>query len=554
MVSTDTFGNLGSSTDFLNTNALGLNSGTTPTDGLGQPTNQSGIPGPSPGPMVNATGATPAPATNPATVGIGGTGAGGAPTGSTGTDWGSLFGNLGSDISSILSSPLGSLVEFTALYKIIADQASATQTQNNALAGQISAIGQPDVTAGKSLLDAYTSGNLTAPFQAQYDAAKAADAKTATSQEQQVASMLANSGGQNMQSAQVSQSGQIEAQKNLADQTAMSNAFLGELSASLSLTSTGGAFVQSGIMQEIQSNTQLQGQLADLMGALAKAYAQQTSNSGKGGSAGGGVGGLIKDVSSIWKGVSNLFSGPADAGALATSAAGIGDISAAPGLAANVSEAGTTAAANVAAMDLSTSAIPSAVSAAAPAAVPATASAAVAPAAASAAAAPIAADAAGAGALATAMSGVGDLAAAPGLAGSMADLAASANAAALAANTGAAAEAGGGAAGAGAGAAGTAVAVAAPIVFAYMLYNAIQEDKQAGTPMAQMSVLASNGPQGKAIADAMIAEASKYGDPTSQATWDKMGAAQAAQLKAMGLSTNPGVALPPNWHGQPMRN
>src|SRR5882672_1208337 len=307
-VPADHFGNLGKSTDFLNTNALGLDSGVN-------------IPAPSPGPTVNATGATPAPTATPPVVGIGGTGVGGAPTpapvasGSTGTDWGSLFGNLGSDISSILNSPLGSLAEFTALYKIISGQASDTQKQNKDLAGQISAIGQPDVTAGKNLLDAYTSGNLTAPFQAQLDAAKAADAETATSQTQQVASMLANAGGQNMQSAQVSQAGQIEKQKNLADQTAMSNAFLAELSASLSLTSTGGAFVQAGIMQEIQSNTQLQGQLADLMGALAKAYAEQTANSGKGGS-GGGIGGLINDVSSIWKGVSNLFGGSADAGAL----------------------------------------------------------------------------------------------------------------------------------------------------------------------------------------------------------------------------------------------
>lgn len=512
----DQFGNLGDSTDFLHTNALGLNSGATTISA-------SDIPAPSPGPTVNATGLTPAPLSSPATVGIGGTGAGGSPTGSAaaGTDWGSIFGNLSSDISSILNSPLGSLAEFTALYKIISGQASDTQKQNKDLAGQISAIGQPDVTAGKDMLDAYTSGKLTPPFQAQLDSARAADANTATSQTQQVASMLANAGGQNTQSAQVSQSGQIEAQKNLADQTAMSNAFLGELSASLSLTSTGGAFVQSGIMQEIQSNTQLQGQLADLMGALAKAYAEQTAQNSKGGSSGGGIGGLINDVSSIWKGVSKLFGGSTDAGALATATAGIGDISAAPGLAGNVAGAGEAAAGSIAGLDLGGGAAAGGAGAAGVGA----------------------GGAAGAGATGAGATGAGAAGAAgAGAAGAAGVGAYTSSPAVLEAINATIPDAIAGAgAGAGAGAAtvgpaGVATAVAAPIIFAYMLYNAIQADKQAGTPMAQMAVLASNGPQGKAIAESMIAEASKYGDPYSQATWDKMGAAQAALLKSMGIN------------------
>jgi len=535
-VPADQFGNLGTSTDFLNTNALGLNSGTTATDALGVSTNGLGTADNALGPTSSFnSGATPGPAPVNATVGIGGTGAGGAPTSSgasSGTDWGSLFGSLGSDISSILNSPLGSLAEFTALYKLISGQAKDTQTENNALAKQISDIGQPDVTAGKNMLDAYTSGHLTAPFQAQLDAAKAADANTATSQTQQVASMLANAGGQNMQSAQVSQSGQIEAQKNLADQTAMSNAFLAELSASLNLTQTGGAFVQSGIMQEIQSNTQLQAQLADLMGALAKAYAMQTANSGKGGSGGGGVGGLINDVGSIWKGVTNLFGGGGSGvDALATATSGIGDISAAPGIAANVGEAGATAAGNIAGMDLGGGVVAEGAGAAGAGAGAGTAAA--------------GAGAAGAGA---AGAGAGGAAGAAGAAGAGAAGAAGLSGAGAYASSPAVVEAinatipdaissAGSSAGAGAsGAAGTATAVAAPIIFAYMLYNAIQADKQAGTPMAQMAVLASNGPQGKQMADTMIAEASKYGDPYSEATWAKMGAAQAELLKSMGIN------------------
>src|ERR1700694_2018686 len=67
------------------------------------------------------------------------------------------LGTVGTDIGSILNSPLGTLAQFGGEYALISNQAKNTQTQNNALAGQISAIGAPDVTAGKSLLDSYTA-------------------------------------------------------------------------------------------------------------------------------------------------------------------------------------------------------------------------------------------------------------------------------------------------------------------------------------------------------------------------------------------------------------
>ena len=208
-----------------------------------------------------------------------------------------------SGLGSAISSPLGTLGLLGGEYALISGQASSAQKQNNALAGQISAIGQPDVAAGASELGAYSAGKLTAPFQAQLSAAQQANQNTATSQSQQVAQLLANSGGgQNVQSAQASESGQISAAQNLANTRAMSQAFLGELSSSLSLTQTGGAYVQAGIMQEIQSNTQLQQQLSSLMGQLANAYAK--SISGTGGASGtgtgaGGTGSLFNQVSKL---------------------------------------------------------------------------------------------------------------------------------------------------------------------------------------------------------------------------------------------------------------
>lgn len=235
------------------------------------------------------------------------------------------LGTAASDVGSALNSPLGTAALLGGEYALISGQASATQTQNNALAGQISAIGQPDVTAGTNLLNSYTAGQLTAPFQEQLTAAQLADKNTATSQTQQVAQLLANSGGgQNVQSAQVSESGQIAAAKNLADTQAMSNAFMSELQSSLNLTSTGGAYVQAGIMQEIQSNTQLQQQLSQLMGQLAQAYAKSVSGSGSGtgtsGTAGTGtgLGSLFNQAGQLLNGggpnVSSLVSG-ANAGA-----------------------------------------------------------------------------------------------------------------------------------------------------------------------------------------------------------------------------------------------
>jgi hypothetical protein len=211
---------------------------------------------------------------------------------------------LSSLLSSIAGSNLGTLAGYGGVYALLADQASNTASENNALAGQISAIGQPLVTEGQGLIGAYGKGQLTSPYQTQVTAAEQANQNTATSEGQQVASLLAgSSGGQNIQGAEASESQQIKQAQTQANTNAISTAFQNELQSGLGLVGTGGGFVQSGVTQEIQSNTQLQQQLASLMGMLAQAYARQTS--GSGGTAAGGVGGFSSLLNTLLGGNSS---------------------------------------------------------------------------------------------------------------------------------------------------------------------------------------------------------------------------------------------------------
>ena len=215
--------------------------------------------------------------------------------------------DLGSILSSIAGSNLGTLAGYGGVYALLADQASSTQTQNNALAGQISAIGQPLVTEGQGLTSAFGQGQLTTPYQEQVTAAENANQNTATSQGQQVARLLANSGGgQNVQGAQASESQQITTAQTQANTTAISQAFQNELTSGLGLVGTGGQYVQSGIQQEISSNTALQGQLSNLMGTLAQAYARQTSGSGSSGTPTGSLGSILSGL--LGKGASTTAS------------------------------------------------------------------------------------------------------------------------------------------------------------------------------------------------------------------------------------------------------
>lgn len=258
---------------------------------------------------------------------------------------GSDAGNISSLLSSLGTSGLGNLALAGGAYGLLASQASAAQGQNNALAGQISAIGQPAVTAGQGLLSAFQGGTLTAPYASQYQNAVAQNQQAATSEQQQSGQLLANAGGGNVQGAQAGEYQQISNQQALANSNALTQSFMNELQASLGLTQEGGGFVQSGIQQEIQSNTQLQGQLSQLMAALAGAYVKSQGSGGAGGGGSNSISNLISGGKNAYSTASKLMNGSttaadnaaasADAAEAASSQAsvfagsGIGDVSAA---------------------------------------------------------------------------------------------------------------------------------------------------------------------------------------------------------------------------------
>lgn len=226
---------------------------------------------------------------------VGGTAPANTAASSTASDGGlsSILSGIGTGLSSVLGSGAGQLGLFAGLYGLEASQASGVQSQNAALAGQISNIGAPDLTAGQQLLSATQVGQLTGAYQTEYQTAATQAQQQATSQQQQVAQLLANSGGgQNAQSGLASETQQIQTQQQINTNAAMSQAFTQQLAASLNLTNTGGQYVEQGILTEIQSNTQLQQQLSSLMAALASAYAKSSGGgTGAGGAAGGAAAG-----------------------------------------------------------------------------------------------------------------------------------------------------------------------------------------------------------------------------------------------------------------------
>jgi hypothetical protein len=260
----------------------------------------------------------------------------GGGTTSGGGGVGDLLSGIGTALSGGIGN-LGNLALFGGLYSLLQKQASNASEVNTNLANQITQIGAPDVAAGKDLLTAFQSGSLTKPYSQMVANAEAENQKAATSQMQQVSSLLANAGGGNLQSAMASEGQQITGQQALANSEAVVQAFNKELTDSLNLTSTGGAYVQSGIMQEIQSNTQLQGQLASLMGMLAQAYARSTSG-GTGGA--GGTGGGV--VSSISKGLGGLIDKLLAKGATTTATQLIKGLDQIPGLQAGIASTDTT--------------------------------------------------------------------------------------------------------------------------------------------------------------------------------------------------------------------
>jgi hypothetical protein len=260
-----------------------------------------------PGQQFGGTSAFGDPAYNPATdpnVSNADNPASGTNVGPTNANVGSnsSLTSLLSSLSSGFSSPLGQLALFGGAAAGLESQASSANSQNNALAAQISQIGQPFLTAGSSELSAYQKGQLTQPFQQQLSTIFQQNQQAATSQQNQVATALAgSSGGQNISGALTSQTAGIQNNQSMLNNNAVAAAYAGELSAATGLFGAGAPYVQQGILTEIQSNQNLQTQLMQIFSGLSSAYAQSTGGGGTGtaggGTAGaGGIGGLANNI------------------------------------------------------------------------------------------------------------------------------------------------------------------------------------------------------------------------------------------------------------------
>jgi len=260
---------------------------------------------------------------DPAAPNTGPTESGTVPAGTSPTSSaGGLFSDLGSAVSGLFGGDIGNLALYTGLYGLVGSQAKSAAAENKSLAGQIGAIGQPAVSTSQDLLKSYAAGNLTDPFASQLSAALSANQRTAQSEQSQAAQLIANAGGgQNVQSALAGQSQQIQQARAQADTQAVANAFTSELSASESLLAAGGPYVQAGIVQTIQSNTQLQEQLAQLMGALANAYARSVAGKSGSSTASNPLGTVANDIGKLLGGSSAPGVSPGSLG-IPTDAAG----------------------------------------------------------------------------------------------------------------------------------------------------------------------------------------------------------------------------------------
>ena len=259
--------------------------------------------------------------------GAGSIGAPGALSGdsTSGASGGSSLPGLLSSLSSGLSSPIGQLALFGGAAAGLSSQASSAANENNQLATQISAIGQPFVSGGQSELSAYEQGTLTQPFQAQLTSALTANQQSATSQQGAVATALAgSSGGQNVSGALTSQTAAIQNAQNSANQNAVANAFSGELSAATGLLSAGGGFVQQGILTEIQNNQNLQQTMMQIFSGLSSAYAQSTGGGSPGGAGapGGGGNSTLNMANNVGKLINQFTGASTDTSGLTSSIQG----------------------------------------------------------------------------------------------------------------------------------------------------------------------------------------------------------------------------------------
>lgn len=276
----------------------------------------------------------------------GGTGTTGTNTGGTSTS------NIGSFLSSLLGGQnLGNLAEFGALAGLGLSQANAAEANTKNLAGQLTSIGQPFNTAGQGILSEiqtgkvdpnsplsssigqqlqsadtlsqignealsnYKSGTLSAGDQARLDA-------TAIAQKQAIAQQL---GSQGISDSSVldSQYQAVDTQTEINRQTLLDaqyqvgtqalqqvqQTYSNLVNQSLALSGFGAGLQSQAVQLQIQSDTQITGELTQLFGAIATGYGNSIKSTGTGSTTGGTstagtIGSLVNQVGKALSGSS----------------------------------------------------------------------------------------------------------------------------------------------------------------------------------------------------------------------------------------------------------
>lgn len=271
-------------------------------------------------------------------------GATGTPVASSSSDGGSLLG----DIGSFIGGNIGGIAEAGVVGGLGISEANAQKKQNDALAGSLSAAGAPNTALGGAINTQLqggkqVSGPLGASIAQQTQAASElgniateyATGTTTPAQDQQlndyasqqkamVDSQLAASGNLDSSARQAAYQ-QIDnnvatmKQNLIAGNTQMASAALASvqqtystlLNQSLSESEFGFSTQEAAVQLQIQSDTQLSGQLQQLFAGIAKGFGNSSSSSGSstGGAIGKAVAGAIKGVGTSSGGVASSQSG-----------------------------------------------------------------------------------------------------------------------------------------------------------------------------------------------------------------------------------------------------
>ena len=261
-----------------------------------------------------------------------------APSTGSSSDSSSLLGDLGSGLTSFLSSPLGNLAEFGTLAGLGLSQASSAQSQAANAAGQLTSVGAPYTAAGANALGqinttapastaqqtqaAGTLGDIANTAFTNYNSGTLSPADQAaltaqtTAQKQQVAQQLANSGGTDTSALdtadqQIDTNAMINKQNLLNAQfqtgqsalTQVQSTYTGLLNNALAESSFGLGALGEGLNLQITQDSQITQSLNNLFGQIAQGFGTAVGGTSGSKTAGGTTGSV---GSSLGSAISNL--------------------------------------------------------------------------------------------------------------------------------------------------------------------------------------------------------------------------------------------------------